>query len=78
MTQQPSYKHADLLTAHVLSAHNIASWEEIRTALRAKQTPEERKFRDNLTKGYGKASPLHKLRLFDESNDENDVRVIFL
>ncbi len=74
MTQQPSYRHADLLTA---PAHNIASWEEIRTALRAKQTPEERKFRENLTKGYGKASPLHKLRLFDESNDENDVRVIF-
>ena len=75
--QQQSDRHTNLLTARVLSAHNIGSWEDIRTALRAKQTPEERKFRDNLTKGYGKASPLHKLRLFDESNDENDVRVIF-
>lgn len=80
MTQQSySDRDAALLshTAQVLSSHNIGSWEDIRSALRAKQTPEEKSFRDNLSKGYGKASPLHKLRLFDESNDEHDVRVIF-
>lgn len=65
------------LKAQMLASHNIGSWDDIRSSLRAKQTPEETNFRDNLTKGYGKASPLHKLRLFDKSNDENDVRVIF-
>jgi len=75
MNQQSSELQA--LIAQVLASHNIGSWDDIRSALRAKQTPEETNFRDNLSKGYGKASPLHKLRLFDESNDENDVRVIF-
>eukprot|EP00584_Thalassiosira_punctigera_P003368 CAMPEP_0172526984 /NCGR_PEP_ID=MMETSP1067-20121228/1799_1 /TAXON_ID=265564 ORGANISM="Thalassiosira punctigera, Strain Tpunct2005C2" /NCGR_SAMPLE_ID=MMETSP1067 /ASSEMBLY_ACC=CAM_ASM_000444 /LENGTH=573 /DNA_ID=CAMNT_0013310635 /DNA_START=103 /DNA_END=1827 /DNA_ORIENTATION=- len=63
------------LTAQVLSSHNIGSWDEVRSALSSKQTSEERNFRSNLGKGYGKPSPLHKLRLFDESNDEEDVRV---
>lgn len=63
------------LTEQVLSSHNIGSWDEIRSTLQSKQTPDERSFRSNLAKGYGKPSPLHKLRLFDESNDENDVRV---
>lgn len=49
--------------------------DAIRSSLEAKQTTEERKFRSNLKNGYGVASPLHKLRLFDESNSENDVRV---
>lgn len=79
MVQQSPNEDAVFLTrtAQVLSSHNIGSWEEIRAVLRAKQTPEEKNFRDNLRNGYGKASPLHKLRLFDESNDEKDVRVIF-
>ena len=46
--------------------------------LQKQQTPEERKFRSiNLAYGYGVGSPLHKLRLFDESNREEDVRVTF-
>eukprot|EP00571_Detonula_confervacea_P012704 CAMPEP_0172298612 /NCGR_PEP_ID=MMETSP1058-20130122/1186_1 /TAXON_ID=83371 /ORGANISM="Detonula confervacea, Strain CCMP 353" /LENGTH=535 /DNA_ID=CAMNT_0013007893 /DNA_START=14 /DNA_END=1618 /DNA_ORIENTATION=+ len=63
------------LTTKVLSSQNIGSWDEIRSTLQSKQTPEERNFRNNLAKGIGKPSPLHKLRLFDESNDEKDVRV---
>lgn len=47
----------------------------VRSSLESKQTAEEREFRSNLQKGYGIASPLHKLRLFDESNKEEDVRV---
>ena len=63
------------LTAKTLSSHNIGSWDDIRSSLESKQTPEERNFRSSLGKGYGKPSPLHKLRLFDESNKEEDVRV---
>ena len=63
------------LTDQVLSSHSIGSWGDIRNQLQSKQTNEELKFRDNLDKGYGKGSPLHKLRLFDESNKEEDVRV---
>lgn len=55
------------------SAH--MSLSIVRSSLESKQTAEERKFRSNLRKGYGAASPLHKLRLFDESNNEDDVRV---
>jgi glutathione S-transferase len=55
------------------SAH--MSLSIVRSSLESKQTAEERKFRSNLQKGYGAASPLHKLRLFDESNNEDDVRV---
>lgn len=51
------------------------SWDDIRSKLQSKQTAEERAFRNNLAKGIGAPSPLHKLRLFDESNDEKDVRV---
>ncbi|KAL7523761.1 hypothetical protein ACHAXR_001594, partial [Thalassiosira sp. AJA248-18] len=65
----------EALANEILSSHNIGSWDEIRSTLRSKQTDEERNFRSNLGKGYGKPSPLHKLRLFDESNDEKDVRV---
>ena len=45
--------------------------------LQKQQTPEERKFRSSLASGFGVGSPLHKLRLFDESNREEDVRVTF-
>ncbi|KAL3906186.1 MAG: hypothetical protein SGILL_009371, partial [Bacillariaceae sp.] len=53
------------------------SWSKIRETLESQQTPEERAFRDNLVKGYGVASPLHKVRLFDESNKEEDIKVTF-
>ena len=53
------------------------SWEVVRKTLVSLQTPDEQKFRDNLVKGYGPPSPLHKVRLFDESNKEEDIRVTF-
>lgn len=53
------------------------SWEEVRSRLEAVQTPKERRFRADLEKGYGEGSPLHKVRLYDESNKEEDVRVTF-
>eukprot|EP00978_Attheya_sp_CCMP212_P029267 scaffold103445_cov58-Attheya_sp.AAC.6 len=56
---------------------NALSWEAVETQLEQQQTPEERAFRQNLIKGYGAASPLHKVRLYDESNKEEDVRVTF-
>lgn len=62
------------LTSTTLVSKNM-NLSMVRSALESKQTTEERKFRSNLQKGYGAASPLHKLRLFDESNNENDVRV---
>ena len=54
-----------------------ASWSDIRSQLESVQTPEERKFRDNLVKGYGAGSPMHKVRLYDESNQESDIRITF-
>ena len=66
---------ADLETS--LSNANLASWEDIRHQLESKQTAQERAFRKNLERGIGEGSPLHKLRLFDESNREEDVRVTF-
>lgn len=54
-----------------------SSWSDIRSKLEAVQTHEELKFRDNLVKGYGDGSPLHKVRLYDESNKESDIRVTF-
>ena len=62
-------------TDQILSSHSIGSWDDIRGTLYDMQTPDERNFRSNLEKGYGQPSPLHKLRLFDESNNEEDVRV---
>jgi len=54
------------------------SWTAIRAQLEAQQTTvEERQFRSNLAQGYGVASPLHKVRLFDKSNSEDDIRVTF-
>jgi len=54
------------------------SWPEIRSKLESVQTPEEKAFRNNLVKGYGElGSPLHKIRLYDESNSESDIRVTF-
>jgi len=61
-------------TETILAAENM-NLNLIQSSLESKQTTEERKFRSNLQKGYGAASPLHKIRLFDESNNEDDVRV---
>lgn len=61
--------------ASVASSLPTTSWNEIRSTLEDKQTNEERKFRNNLPRGVGVGSPLHRLRLFDEENREEDVRV---
>jgi len=55
------------------------TWSEIKDQLASQQTSdEERKFRENLEKGYGiEGSPMHKVRLFDESNKEEDIAVTF-
>ena len=54
------------------------SWESIRRHLEDRmETDDERNFRANLEKGYGVASPLHKVRLFDASHKEEDIRVVF-
>ena len=55
------------------------TWEKIRQVLESRmETDEERNFRTHLAKGYGTVgSPLHKVRLFDETNKEEDIRVIF-
>ena len=57
--------------------NKVESWDDIASTLHSKQTEEERQFRTNLANGYGRGSPLHKLRLFDESNKREDVRVTF-
>lgn len=55
------------------------TWSELRDQLASQQTTdEERNFRENLEKGYGvQGSPMHKIRLFDESNKEEDIAVTF-
>ena len=53
------------------------SWEHVQATLQGLQTSQERQFRANLDKGFGAASPLHKVRLYDESNKEEDIRVTF-
>lgn len=73
MTALSSQQLLDLAAA--TSKYSPTSWDEIRTALAAKQTPEEKEFRNNLPRGIGAASPLHKLRLFEEGNKEDDIRV---
>jgi glutathione S-transferase len=62
-----------------LSPSSLPDWESIRKQLENQmETDEERNFRSNLAKGYGVAgSPLHKNRLYDESNKEEDIRVTF-
>jgi glutathione S-transferase len=57
---------------------NRKTWEEIKDKLSQVSTPEERAFRQNVEKGYGiDGSPLHKIRLYDESNKEEDIAVTF-
>lgn len=54
------------------------TWDEIRRQLEEQMdSDDERQFRSNMAKGYGVGSPLHKTRLFDESNKEEDIRVVF-
>ena len=54
----------------------VPQWEDIRSKLEAVQTEEEKQFRTNVEKGV-QASPLNTIRLFDESNTEDDIRVVF-
>lgn len=72
-SENPVDENADA----VLEAAVGPSWEDVRSRLESAQTPEERRFRDDLAKGHGAASPMHKIRLYDDSNDESDVRVTF-
>lgn len=60
-----------------ISSLVTSQWEDIRSKLEAVQTEEEKQFRPNLETGIGRASPLNTIRLFDESNTEDDVRVVF-
>lgn len=60
-----------------LDVASLVSWEELTASVRRQQTLEDQSFRQNLEKGYGVGSPLHRLRLFHESNKEEDVRVVF-
>jgi glutathione S-transferase len=73
MSSLSSAKLSELASA--TSSLPTASWEEIRSILESKQTSEERQFRNNLPRGVGVGSPLHRLRLFEEGNREEDVRV---
>lgn len=70
-------KDADQVDA-ALQATSSKTWSEIKDQLASQQTTdEERNFRQNLEKGYGVGSPMHKIRLFDESNKEEDIAVTF-
>jgi glutathione S-transferase len=60
-----------------LNSLALENWSSLRQRLEAMQTPEERAFRDNLAKGYGVGSPLHLVRLYNEQNREEDIRVTF-
>lgn len=64
------------LDATVSSAFG-STWDNIRSKLESAQTEEEKRFRPNLEKGHGAASPLNLVRLYDKSNREEDIRVTF-
>jgi glutathione S-transferase len=51
------------------------TWDDIQKNLESKQTADEKAFRSNIEKGIGAPSPLNKIRLYDESNKEEDIRV---
>lgn len=56
----------------------VSTWEQVRSTLESMmETDDEKLFRARLEKGYGVASPLHRVRLFEESNTEDDIRVVF-
>lgn len=58
-----------------LASISNTSWDSVRSTLESLQTPEERNFRSST--GRGPPSPLHKIRLYDDSNSEEDIRVTF-
>jgi hypothetical protein len=60
-----------------LASISNTSWDSVRSTLESLQTPEERNFRSSLQTGRGPPSPLHKIRLYDDSNSEEDIRVTF-
>ncbi len=71
-------KSADQVDAVLQTTSGSKTWAEIKDQLAGQQTTdEERNFRANLEKGYGIGSPMHKIRLFEESNKEEDVAVTF-
>jgi hypothetical protein len=70
----PANGKLDSSLANIMSS---TTWTDIRSKLEAMQTEEERQFRNNVDKGYGVGSPMNKIRLYDESNNESDVRVTF-
>jgi len=56
----------------------VPSWPNLVANLESRmKSDDECHFRANLAKGYGVGSPLHKIRLFDETNRESDIRVKF-
>jgi len=56
---------------------DVPSWESVRLELEQKLTTEEKAFRENVERGIGRASPLNKVRLYEEGVKEEDVRVVF-
>ena len=54
----------------------MSTWEDVKSNLNSKQTENEKNFRDDVKKGIV-ASPLNKIRLFDENTKEDDIRVTF-
>ena len=54
-----------------------STWDDIRSKWEKQATDKEREFRDNLPFGYGDASPLHNLRLYDATLSSQAPRVTF-
>ena len=76
MESKPQVEKA--IVSMLSSSGDLLSWKDIRQNLeQAMETEEERNFRTNLPMGYGVGSPLHKIRLYDESNQEEDILVTF-
>ena len=78
MFQSPSVSAPNSQVEAALEATDVPDWATLRSDLEAQMTTtDEKDFRANLSKGYGVGSPLHKVRLFDPSNKEEDIRVTF-
>ena len=71
------FKADDSVIDKKIASLDIPTWDEIRSMLEEKQSDEERSFRSNVAKGIGKASPLNLIRLFDEQNKAENIRVTF-
>lgn len=69
--------NVEALDQKLNAAVGNASWDDVRSKLEGQQTDEEKAFRSNVEKGNGQASPLNKVRVFDESTSESDIRVTF-